>query len=123
MAKSIVKDTEDKNFTPMVEQYLTFKKQYGDIILFFRIGDFYEMFLHDAEISSKELQLFLTKKACGNGQFIPMCGIPHRAYLSYAQKLIDRGYKVAICEQVEDPKLTKKLVKRDVIQIISPCAT
>lgn len=122
MAKSIVKDTEDKNFTPMVEQYLTFKKQYGDIILFFRIGDFYEMFLHDAEIASKELQLFLTKKACGNGQFIPMCGIPHRAYLSYAQKLIDRGYKVAICEQVEDPKLTKKLVKRDVIQIISPGA-
>ena len=106
----------------MVEQYLSFKKEYGDIILFFRIGDFYEMFLEDAEICSRELQLFLTKKACGNGQFIPMCGIPHHAYLQYAQKLIDHGYKVAICEQVEDPKLAKKLVKRDVIQIITPGA-
>ncbi len=106
----------------MVEQYLSFKKQYGDIILFFRIGDFYEMFLEDAQIASRELQLFLTKKACGNGQFIPMCGIPHHAYLQYAQKLIDHGYKVAICEQVEDPKLAKKLVKRDVIQIITPGA-
>ena len=94
----------------------------GDIILFYRIGDFYEMFNEDAEIASKELQLFLTKKACGNGQFMPMCGIPHHAYLSYAQKLVDRGYKVGICEQVEDPKLTNKLVKRDVIQIISPGA-
>lgn len=113
---------KESGFTPMVEQYLSFKKQYGDIILFFRIGDFYEMFLEDAQIASRELQLFLTKKACGNGQFIPMCGIPHHAYLQYAQKLIDHGYKVAICEQVEDPKMTKKLVKRDVIQIITPGA-
>ena len=88
----------------------------------FRLGDFYEMFLEDAQICSRELQLFLTKKAAGNGQFIPMCGVPHHAYLQYAQKLIDHGYKVAICEQVEDPKLTKKLVKRDVIQIITPGA-
>lgn len=118
------KETEKKeqSFTPMVEQYLAFKKQYGDLILFFRIGDFYEMFLEDAETCSRELQLFLTRKACGGGNFIPMCGIPHHAYLSYAQKLIDRGYKVAICEQVEDPKLTKKLVKRDVVQIITPGA-
>lgn len=113
---------KESGFTPMVEQYLSFKKQYGDIILFFRIGDFYEMFLEDAQIASRELQLFLTKKACGNGQFIPMCGIPHHAYLQYAQKLIDHGYKVAICEQVEDPKMAKKLVKRDVIQIITPGA-
>lgn len=121
MAK--IKDKkEETSFTPMVEQYLSFKKQYGDIILFFRIGDFYEMFLDDAELCSKELQLFLTSKACGNGKKIPMCGIPHRNYLSYAQKLIEKGYKVAICEQVEDPKLTKKLVKRDVIQIITPGA-
>lgn len=121
MAKN---NNEEKstNFTPMVEQYLTFKKQYGDIILFYRIGDFYEMFNEDAEICSKELQLFLTKKSCGNGKFLPMCGIPHHAYLSYAQKLIERGYKVGICEQVEDPKLAKKLVKRDVVQIISPGA-
>ncbi len=114
--------SKETGFTPMVEQYLSFKKQYGNIILFFRIGDFYEMFLEDAQIVSRELQLFLTKKACGNGQFIPMCGIPHHAYLQYAQKLIDHGYKVAICEQVEDPKLAKKLVKRDVIQIITPGA-
>lgn len=114
--------TKETGYTPMIEQYLSFKKQYGEIILFFRIGDFYEMFLEDAQIASRELQLFLTKKACGNGQFIPMCGIPHHAYLQYAQKLIDHGYKVAICEQVEDPKLTKKLVKRDVIQIITPGA-
>lgn len=117
-----MKEKKEESFTPMVEQYLSFKRQYGDIILFFRIGDFYEMFLDDAQICSKELQLFLTAKSCGNGKKIPMCGIPHRAYLSYAQKLVDRGYKVAICEQVEDPKLTKKLVKRDVIQIISPGA-
>lgn len=115
-------ENKETSFTPMVEQYLSFKKEYGDIILFFRIGDFYEMFLEDAQIASRELQLFLTKKACGNNQFIPMCGIPHHAYLQYAQKLIDRGYKVAICEQVEDPKLTKKLVKRDVVQIITPGA-
>ncbi len=122
MQETKKKKNEEQSFTPMVEQYLTFKKQYGDVLIFFRIGDFYEMFLDDAKTCSKELQLFLTKKACGNGQFIPMCGIPHRAYLGYAQKLIDRGYKVAICEQVEDPKLTKKLVKRDVIQIITPGA-
>lgn len=120
--KNMATKTKDTGYTPMIEQYLSFKKQYGDIILFFRIGDFYEMFLEDAQIASRELQLFLTKKACGNGQFIPMCGIPHHAYLQYAQKLIDHGYKVAICEQVEDPKLTKKLVKRDVIQIITPGA-
>ncbi len=116
------KSNDTQNFTPMVEQYLEVHKKYPDVILFFRIGDFYEMFMEDAELCSRELQLFLTKKACGNNQFIPMCGIPHRAYLSYCQKLVDRGYKVGICEQVEDPKLTKKLVKRDVIQIITPGA-
>jgi DNA mismatch repair protein MutS len=122
MANLEERDEKETNFTPMVEQYLAVKKQYGDILIFFRIGDFYEMFLDDAEVASRELQLFLTHKACGGGKTIPMCGLPHRAYLSYAQKLIDRGYKVAICEQVEDPKLTKKLVKRDVIQIITPGA-
>ena len=116
------KKQKEKAYTPMVEQYLDFKKKYPDIILFFRVGDFYEMFLEDASIASRELELFLTKKAAGNGQFIPMCGIPHHAYLQYAQKLVDHGYKVAICEQIEDPKLTKTLVKRDVIQIITPGA-
>lgn len=113
---------ESNGFTPRVEQYISFKKQYGDRIIFFRIGDFYERFREDAELVSHELQLYLTKKACGNGKFIPRCGIPHHAYLSYAQKLIDHGHKVAIVEQVEDPKLTKKLVKRDVIQFITPGA-
>jgi DNA mismatch repair protein MutS len=122
MSNSNKNESSDSNFTPMVEQYLEVKKKYGDIIIFFRIGDFYEMFLDDAELASHELQLFLTRKACGNGKTIPMCGIPHHAYLSYAQKLVDNGHKVAICEQVEDPKLTKKLVKRDVIQIITPGA-
>lgn len=113
-------EKKETSYTPMVEQYLSFKKKYTDTILFFRIGDFYEMFLDDAQLVSKELGLFLTKKACGNGNFIPMCGIPHHAYLEYCQRLIDKGYKVAICEQVEDPKLAKKLVKRDIIQIITP---
>ena len=116
------KSNETQSFTPMVEQYLEVHKKYPDVILFFRIGDFYEMFMEDAELVSRELQLFLTKKACGNNQTIPMCGIPHRSYLTYCQKLVDRGYKVGICEQVEDPKLTKKLVKRDVTQIITPGA-
>ncbi len=116
------KKEKEESFTPMVEQYLSIKKQYPDIIVFFRLGDFYEMFMDDAVLCSKELQLFLTSKACGNGKKIPMCGIPHRAYLSYAQKLVDRGYKVGICEQTEDPKTTKKLVKRDIIQIITPGA-
>ncbi len=110
------------SFTPRVEQYISFKKKYGDRIIFFRIGDFYERFREDAELVSRELQLYLTKKACGNGKTIPRCGIPHHAYLSYAQKLIDHGHKVAIVEQVEDPKLAKKLVKRDVIQFITPGA-
>ena len=114
--------SKEEMYSPMVLQYLSFKKQYADCLIFFRIGDFYELFLEDAEKASKELQLVLTKKACGNDNFIPMCGIPHHAYLSYVNKLISKGYKVAICEQVEDPKLTKKLVKRDVIQIITPGA-
>lgn len=118
-----MKETKDtSNLSPMVSQYLSLKKQYPDCLLFFRVGDFYELFLEDGEKASKELQLVLTRKASGNGTFIPMCGIPHHAYLSYANKLISRGYKVAICEQIEDPKLTKKLVKRDVIQIITPGA-
>lgn len=118
----MAKNEEENSYTPMVKQYLEVKKKYPDVILFFRIGDFYEMFLEDADTASRELQLFLTHKACGNGKTIPMCGIPHHAYLSYVQKLVERGYKVAICEQTEDPKLTKKLVKRDVIQIITPGA-
>ena len=115
------KEKEEK-MSPMLAQYLSFKQKYSDCLLFFRVGDFYELFMEDAQKASKELQLVLTRKASGNNTYMPMCGIPHHAYLNYANKLISRGYKVAICEQIEDPKLTKKLVKRDVVQIITPGA-
>lgn len=115
-------DIDPKNFTPMVRQFLEIKEKNRDFILMFRIGDFYEMFFNDAKIASQELQLFLTRKAAGNGVKIPMCGIPHHAYLSYAQKLLDNGHKVAIVEQLEDPSLTNKLVKRGIIQVITPGA-
>lgn len=120
--ESLGVDTDPKNFTPLIKQFLDIKADYPDVILMFRIGDFYEMFFNDAKKASQVLQLFLTKKAAGNGVKIPMCGIPHHAYLSYAQKLLDNGNKVAIVEQLEDPKTAKKLVKRGVIQVITPGA-
>lgn len=115
-----MKKTE--KFSPMIEQYLQIKQEHPDVILMYRVGDFYEMFFEDAKTASKELQLYLTGKSVGKKDKAPMCGIPHHAYLSYVQKLIDKGYKVAIVEQMEDPKKTNKLVKRDVIQIITPGA-
>ena len=121
MAKKEKKE-KDTGFTPMVKQYLEVKEKNPDVIILFRLGDFYEMFFEDAEIASRELQLYLTSKAAGNGKKIPMCGIPHHAYLNYVQKLIDNGHKVGIVEQLEDPKLAKGIVKRDVIQIITPGA-
>lgn len=119
-----IKETKKKaeKFSPMIEQYLTIKQEYPDVILMYRVGDFYEMFFEDAKTASKELQLYLTGKSVGKKEKAPMCGVPHHAYLSYVQKLIDKGYKVAIVEQMEDPKKTKKIVKRDVIQIITPGA-
>lgn len=122
LAEELGIDIDEKEFTPMVRQYLSIKEQNRDYILLFRIGDFYEMFFNDAKVASAELQLFLTKKGAGNGNKIPMCGIPHHAYLSYAQKLLDNGHKVAIVEQLEDPATTKKLVKRGIIQVITPGA-
>ena len=122
MMKSFGVDVDPSHFTPMIKQYLSIKAENPDVILMFRIGDFYEMFFKDAQIASQELQLFLTKKGAGDGVRIPMCGIPHHAYLSYAQKLLDNGHKVAIVEQLEDPRTTKKLVKRGVIQVITPGA-
>ena len=115
-------DVDSSHFTPMIKQYLEIKAENPDVILLFRIGDFYEMFFNDAKLASQELQLFLTKKGAGDGVRIPMCGIPHHAYLTYAQKLLDHGHKVAIVEQLEDPKTTKKLVKRGIIQVITPGA-
>ncbi len=109
-----------EDLTPMMQQYMETKKQYQDCILFYRLGDFYEMFFDDALAASKELEITLTGKACGLEERAPMCGIPYHAVEGYLTKLVSRGYKVAICEQVEDPKLAKGLVKRDVIRIVTP---
>lgn len=109
-----------EDLTPMMQQYMETKKQYQECILFYRLGDFYEMFFDDALTASKELEITLTGKACGLEERAPMCGIPYHAVEGYLTKLVSRGYKVAICEQVEDPKLAKGLVKRDVIRIVTP---
>ena len=106
-------------FTPMMQQYLETKKDYKDCILFYRLGDFYEMFFEDAEIVSKELELTLTGKSCGMEERAPMCGVPYHAVDTYLNRLVNKGYKVAICEQMEDPKFAKGLVKRDVTRIVS----
>ena len=106
--------------TPMMQKYLETKEEYKDCILFYRLGDFYEMFFDDAKIVSKELELTLTGKSCGLEERAPMCGVPFHAVDGYLDKLISRGYKVAICEQVEDPKLAKGLVKREVVRVATP---
>lgn len=106
--------------TPMMQQYMETKKQYRDCILFYRLGDFYEMFFEDAIKASKELEITLTGKDCGLEERAPMCGIPYHAVEGYLSKLVSRGYKVAICEQVEDPKQAKGIVKREVIRIVTP---
>ena len=106
--------------SPMMQQYLDIKKEYQDCILFFRLGDFYEMFFDDAKIASKELELTLTGKNCGQEERAPMCGVPFHSAESYIAKLAEKGYKVAICEQMEDPRTAKGIVKREVIQIITP---
>lgn len=109
-----------EQLTPMMVQYMDIKKQYKDCILFYRLGDFYEMFFEDAITASKELEITLTGKNCGLEERAPMCGIPYHAVDGYLSKLVGKGYKVAICEQIEDPKLSKGLVKRDVIRIVTP---
>ncbi len=106
--------------TPMMQQYLETKKQYSDCILFYRLGDFYEMFFDDALTASRELEITLTGKDCGLEERAPMCGVPFHAVDSYLTKLVSKGYKVAICEQMEDPKQAKGLVKREVIRIVTP---
>lgn len=106
--------------TPMMQQYKKTKEQYRDCILFYRLGDFYEMFFEDAIIASKELEITLTGKNCGLEERAPMCGIPYHAVEGYLTKLVKKGYKVAICEQLEDPKEAKGIVKRDVIRIVTP---
>lgn len=111
---------DKSDVTPMMQKYLETKEQYKDCILFYRLGDFYEMFFDDAIKASKELELTLTGKSCGLEERAPMCGVPYHAMEGYLSKLVSRGYKVAICEQVEDPKLAKGLVKREVVRIVTP---
>ncbi|MCI9313432.1 MAG: DNA mismatch repair protein MutS [Lachnospiraceae bacterium] len=106
--------------TPMMQQYLETKKDYQDCILLYRLGDFYEMFYEDALTASKELEITLTGKSCGQEERAPMCGVPHHALEGYLSKLVSKGYKVAICEQMEDPKLAKGIVKREVVRIVTP---
>ncbi|MFS0751770.1 DNA mismatch repair protein MutS [Oceanobacillus sp. 1P07AA] len=106
--------------TPMMEQYIQIKNEYKDAFLFYRLGDFYELFYEDATRAAQELEITLTKRAGGKGDPIPMCGVPYHSAENYIKTLIDRGYKVAICEQVEDPKTAKGVVKREVIQMITP---
>ena len=108
------------NVTPMVQQYMAVKQEHQNELLFFRLGDFYEMFFDDAITASKELEITLTGKNCGLEERAPMCGVPYHAVDSYLNRLVSKGYKVAICEQMEDPKLAKGIVKRDVIRIVTP---
>ena len=106
--------------TPMMQQYMEIKEKHKDCILFYRLGDFYEMFFEDAITCSKELEITLTGKNCGLEERAPMCGVPHHSADGYINKLIKNGYKVAICEQVEDPKTAKGIVKREVVRIVTP---
>ena len=106
--------------TPMMQQYMQTKKEYPDCILFYRLGDFYEMFFDDALTASKELEITLTGKNCGLKERAPMCGVPYHAVDGYLNRLVSKGYKVAICEQLEDPAAAKGIVKRDVVRIVTP---
>ena len=107
-------------YSPMMQHYLQTKEQYKDCILFYRLGDFYEMFFDDAIMVSKELELTLTGKNCGLEERAPMCGVPFHAADSYINRLVSNGHKVAICEQMEDPKQAKGIVKREVIRVVTP---
>ncbi len=107
-------------YTPMMQQYLTIKEEHQDAIVFFRLGDFYEMFFNDALLASRELEIALTGREAGTKERVPMCGVPHHSSHNYIERLIEKGYKVAIVEQVEDPSVAKGIVKRDVVRIITP---
>ena len=120
MAQTIAEIQDRKSISPMMQKYLETKDKYKDCILFYRLGDFYEMFFEDALTVSRELELTLTGKDCGMEERAPMAGIPHHAAEGYASKLIEKGYKVAICEQLEDPKTAKGIVERGVIRILTP---
>src|SRR4030095_13193316 len=113
-------ETHPQNLTPMMRQYLDIKKNHQDSILFFRMGDFYEMFFDDALKASPILEIALTSRNKGDENAIPFCGIPHHAAASYIARLVQAGLKVAVCEQVEDPQLAKGIVKREVVRVITP---
>ena len=115
-----INEVDTSKVTPMMRQYINIKLKNKDVIIFFRLGDFYEMFFEDAINVSRELELTLTGKSCGLEERVPMCGIPHHAANLYIDKLIEKGYKVGICEQLEDPALSKGIVERDLVQIVSP---
>ena len=106
--------------SPMMQHYLQTKEEYPDCILFYRLGDFYEMFFEDAKLVSRELELTLTGKQCGLPERAPMCGVPYHAVDSYLTRLVANGHKVAICEQIEDPKTARGMVKRAVIRVVTP---
>src|SRR6056297_1775124 len=106
--------------TPMMRQYLEIKSRYPDAILFFRLGDFYEMFMDDAVTAAKVLDITLTSRNKGSAEEIPLCGVPHHSWQPYIAKRVEHGHKVAICEQTEDPKQVKGLVKRDVVRVVTP---
>ena len=120
MAGMTLENINKATLSPMMQRYLETKEKYKDCILFYRLGDFYEMFFDDAITASRELEITLTGKDCGQAERAPMAGIPHHAAESYAAKLIEKGYKVAICEQLEDPKTAKGIVERGVIRILTP---
>jgi DNA mismatch repair protein MutS len=103
----------------MIKQYLQIKSQHPDSILFFRMGDFYEMFFEDARVGSRELDIALTSRDKGRKDSVPLCGVPHFAVETYISKLLQKGYKVALCDQVEDPKLAKGIVKREVVRVFT----
>src|SRR3979490_1739141 len=106
--------------TPLMRQYSPIKKEHPNALLFFRLGDFYELFFDDAVLAAKELQITLTSRNKEKDQAIPMCGVPHHAAEGYIARLIQRGYRVAVCEQMEDPRFTKKIVKREITRIVTP---
>lgn len=112
-------EVDKTKLSPMMLKYLEIKEKYNDTIIFYRLGDFYEMFFEDAILCSRELELTLTGRNAGLDERVPMCGVPHHAYLQYLEKLVEKGYKVAICEQLTDPKETKGMVERDVIQVVT----
>ena len=108
------------DLSPMMKQYFQLKQENPGTLLFFRLGDFYEMFFDDAKIASRELDLTLTGRDCGLEERVPMCGVPFHSYETYLARLVQKGYKVAICEQMEDPATAKGLVKRGIIRVVTP---